>query len=232
MGNFNQFWSLAVEEQFYLFWPWLLIFIPIKYVEKFIIVTIALSILSKLLLYHYTSNWMACSYYTICCMHALGLGALFAYWNIFRKNVISFFLKPYWILISIIIYLTIHYIAVFKNWGLEKNAIDAFLYAVMAVIIINYAAQNKFTGFSKSILENKFIVYSGKISYGLYIFHLFIPDFFREQIMFKTGIFIGNKYILFIIYYLITFTIAHLSWKLIETPINNLKRHFPYLETK
>jgi peptidoglycan/LPS O-acetylase OafA/YrhL len=165
-------------------------------------------------------------------MHALGLGTLFAYWAIFRKDVIYFFLKPYLILVAIVLYLTIHYTATLKNWDLEKNTIDAFLYAIMAVIIVNYAAQSKFIGVFKSILENKFIVYSGKISYGLYIFHLFIPDFFREHIAPKIGIEIANKYILFVIYYIITFAMAHISWRLIESPINNLKRYFPYQKSK
>jgi peptidoglycan/LPS O-acetylase OafA/YrhL len=232
MGNLNHFWSLAVEEQFYLFWPWLLIFIPTKHTGKLIVIIIALSVLSKFLLIKYTGNWMACSYYTFCCVNTLGLGALFAYWNIFKKNRISFFLNPYWIVISMSLYFIIHYAASLKNWDIEKNSTDTFLYAVMAVMLVNYAVNNKFAGIFKQILENRFVVYSGKISYGLYIFHLFIPDFIKEFLCPKIGIEINNKYVLFVIYYAVAFIIAHISWKLIESPINNLKKHFPYLRVQ
>ncbi len=28
-------WTLAVEEQFYIIWPWIILFIPTKYLSKY-----------------------------------------------------------------------------------------------------------------------------------------------------------------------------------------------------
>ena len=175
---------------------------------------------------------MANSYFTPCCMHALGIGGLFAYWNIFRKNVISFFTKFYWVVLSVVLYFAFHYISFFENWDWEKVTIDDFLFACMSVLIINYAAHNKFKSVFQYILENKFVVYSGKISYGLYVFHLFIPGFFWDHLSPLIGLNTSNKYTTFVVFYLTTFIMAHISWKLMENPINNLKRYFPYIKEK
>ena len=233
VGDFNHFWSLAVEEQFYLFWPWLIILIPTKYSEKIIIGLISLSILTKLYLFiYFPDKWMADSYFTLSCMHALGIGALISYWNIHRKNIVSYFSKFSWVFASVVIYFSIHYFSYFYKIDWLRAIFDDILFALMSALIINYASQNKFTGILKYILENKFVVYSGKISYGLYIFHLFVPNFFWSYLSPKIGLNVSSKYTAFIVFYLVTFLMAHISWKLMENPINNLKKYFPYLKGK
>jgi peptidoglycan/LPS O-acetylase OafA/YrhL len=231
VGDFNHFWSLAVEEQFYMFWPWVIILIPTKYSEKIILGLIALSIITKIYIYvNYPDKWMANSYFTLSCMHALGIGALISYWSIYRKNMIAVFSEFSWVYASLIIYFSMHYIAYYNGITWYNETLDNLFFAVMSGIIINYAAQNKYEGISKKILENKFVVYSGKISYGLYVFHLFIPAFFWEWLSPKIGLQITNKYTAFIVFYFVTFAMAHISWKLMENPINNLKKNFPYLK--
>jgi peptidoglycan/LPS O-acetylase OafA/YrhL len=231
VGDFNHFWSLAVEEQFYLFWPWLIVLMPTKYSEKIIVGLIGLSVLTKIyLLIYFPGNWMANSYFTLSCMHALGIGALISYWNIYRKNIISYFSKFSWVFTSVVVYFSIHYFNFFYKVNWFHAIFDDVLFALMSAFIINYASQNKFTGILKYILENKFVVYSGKISYGIYILHLFMPDLFWGYLSRKIGLDITNKYTAFVALYLLTFLVAHVSWKLMESPINNLKRYFPYLK--
>lgn len=231
VGDFNHFWSLAVEEQFYLFWPWLIILLPSKHTEKIIVALIFISVVTKFYIFaKYPDKWMANSYFTLSCMHALGIGALIAYWNIYRKDIIAKITEFSWVYASVIIYFSLHYIAYFNklNWYIET--LDNVFFAVMSALIINYAAQNKFEGVMKKILENKFVLYSGKISYGLYVFHLFVPAFFWEWFSAKIGMQVTNKYTAFIVFYFITFAMAHISWRVMEKPLNDLKSKFPYLK--
>ncbi len=230
LPDFNHFWSLAVEEQFYVFWPLLLLFTKGR-TFIVIVVTIVFSLISKSYIYFALDNWRANSYFTLCCMHALGLGSLLAYLDIYYKRFIENLKRPIWLYLSGAIYLCLLVIQTVLNFDWYKQIFDEFLFAVFSALIIIRASASGFHGLSKLLLENKFVCYSGKISYGLYIYHLFIPPlvyWIVPDVISFNHQFAFSKYLLFFIYYLLTFAVAHLSFVCLEKPINHLKRKFPY----
>lgn len=227
LGDFNHFWSLAVEEQFYLFWPFVILFTKPKWLPKVIISTIILSILSKWYIHMFIHNWMAASYFTISCMHALGLGALIAWISIHRESWIEKFSSAKYVWGAILCYLILVYLQHAFNLVWFTVIFDDFCFAIMASSVLMRASINGFQGPIKTILENRFIVYSGKISYGIYILHLFIPTLYK-YLANMLNIPAINNYLLFICLYFLCFGIAHLSWIVFEKPINRFKIHFPY----
>lgn len=231
VGDFNHFWSLAVEEQFYIFWPFLVLFIKPKRTFLAIILTIVLSLVTRVILYFMVDGWMATSYFTLSCMHALGLGALIAYVKLYKPKIEGSLAKRIWLYVAAGLYVVSLSFQNILDLRWYKEILDDFLFAILALFIILRASNNGFTGLAKVVLENKFIVYSGKISYGLYVFHLFIPAL-MYVILPRIGVSISNKYIFFIASYMLTFCVASLSWKLIEAPINKLKNKVPYLKNK
>jgi peptidoglycan/LPS O-acetylase OafA/YrhL len=70
------------------------------------------------------------------------------------------------------------------------------------------------------ILKNRFVVYTGTISYGLYLLHK-IPFDFGATMHFDKYPFVAAP-----ILFAATYGIAALSWNFLEKPFLNLKRFF------
>jgi len=83
-GALSHLWSLSVEEQFYLIWPAIIFFVPIKHLKNLLLITIVFAVLFR--------------YYTITPINSMGgilmpgsldsfsLGALLAYGRLFSPN--------------------------------------------------------------------------------------------------------------------------------------------------
>jgi peptidoglycan/LPS O-acetylase OafA/YrhL len=124
---------------------------------------------------------------------------------------------------------------------------NRFLFAVFSMKIIDGAIIGYKNNFGK-FLENRTILYLGKISYGIYLWHLLIPVLFwrffnavygRLNVAFPSffinhqqGItlfdkIIGSDAVCFVIYSALTITAATISWNLIEKPFSKLKSLVP-----
>lgn len=76
--NFAHFWTLSVEEQFYIFWPWLVLFAPRKRLIPVICVVISLGPLYRLYAVANELNEVATYCLTFSALDTLGLGSLLA----------------------------------------------------------------------------------------------------------------------------------------------------------
>jgi peptidoglycan/LPS O-acetylase OafA/YrhL len=89
-------------------------------------------------------------------------------------------------------------------------------------------ASRGFVGPFGRLLELRPIVYLGKISYGIYIYHFLVPLAFAEVARRMGFGYENSGFVNFLVTAIVTFGIAALSWHLFERPINGLKRHFRY----
>ncbi len=224
----SHFWTLAVEEQFYLIWPWVMLLVPSKHLLKIIIVTISIGPLFRFLCIQFGVNNGVREYIlTFACLDSLGMGALLAFYTYNQDNfkqhkrlLCSF---GFWVCGSLWVTLNIIYL---PNLNMITVVLENTITSGLLVWLINRAGQG-FSGVMGTILELKPLVYLGKISYGIYIYHLLVA--YVISAMFPhIDLTYQTVFIQFVFNTVATLVVAMLSWHLIEKPINDKKRYFGY----
>ena len=235
IGDFNHLWSLAIEEQFYLLWPILIFIIPKNKILKLIIYAIVIAFISRLvcsvLFRQNIIHWMWGAYFTLNLVLPLALGALLAlikhqtqYQNVYQKLK-----NPILLYASLVIYFALYYVLDVKyHVPYYRELFDEYLFAILCFFIILRASNNGFTYIGKFILEHDIVTFTGKISYGLYLYHLFVLGLFWKYLVPTFGLAVSSKPMAWFIYFVIAYLIAIPSYYIIEQPLNELKKYFKY----
>lgn len=229
----SHFWSLAVEEQFYLIWPACVFFIPRRLLWKVVILLIVAAPLFRILIATLYPDHRMVDILPISCFDSLGIGALLAC-AMRAKNgcQLASRLSRIMLMVGVPGFLITFYC--FRNNIIPNLTGEIFqTFLVMFYGWLVYGTVNGFQGIGK-ILELPPMVYLGRISYGIYIFHYLAPWFIwwlLAHLHFSESEAIGIlKNRLFYMGSLVILTLAAstLSWFLIESPINKYKQYFPY----
>jgi peptidoglycan/LPS O-acetylase OafA/YrhL len=218
------FWSLAVEEQFYIIWPVLILFTPRKYLFQLIITLIISGPLFRLAGLFFDMNSIALDTLIFSSADSLGMGALLAYANYKQVVKARLVVLGGWMVLTVMIaYFTDVFIFNDQvNWVLRDT-----VRALAFVWLIDRVGRG-FRGVVGRVLEFKPVVYLGKISYGVYVYHLFMP-IVLDSILNYLGMSLPESEAgQFILLVLATLAVAIPSWHLFEKPINNLKKSFDY----
>jgi len=240
IGPSGIFWTLAVEEQFYLVWPLLVLFVPRRWLIPTLLALISLAPAFRLFAsitepQDLTGSLFTSATFPLAALDSLGMGALLAVLS--HDDPVGDRLRR-WLNrgalpiggIAILGLLGFSYYGI--NVGTEAFVLDETALALVLSWLVASAAWG-FRGPAGRLLEWRPITYLGKISYGIYVFHAFVPVALiwvaqRLGGTYSDAASPGNL----ILVSLITFAVAALSWRLFERPINDLKRHFPYRDDR
>jgi peptidoglycan/LPS O-acetylase OafA/YrhL len=230
----NHLWSLCVEEQFYLFWPLLVLFVPPRRIRGVAVGLITASIAYKTIGGFAGLSWEATNFVLIGCLDSLGMGALLAIlWHelgpaaaAVRRFVRCCLVVGTPLLIALQAFKFSVGLVASKRTPAYALLID-FASSLCFVPLIDLAARNTRTLLG-SLLSLNPVRFIGKISYGVYLYHFFLvalmPSLLRAAGL--TPLMPGVA--MFTLYTLITVGVATLSFYAIERPINAWKRYFPY----
>ncbi len=241
LGAIDHLWSLAVEEQYYLFFPFLIFFIPDRLVLPMLFSLIGLSIGLRTVLFVTHTTWMAQFVLMPTCLDAFGMGGFLAWLLVHRRERFEQLVRNNGLLLlsavlyGLNLYLLTH-LTPARN--VATDIADRFFTSVFCFFLIGRAVTG-FGGPVKWLLEHRISQYLGQISYGLYLFHNLVFNYYHTQptyitlkIWHKVGQYLPGLTELpgmrLAYFYAFTVLVAALSWRFIEKPINGLKDRFSY----
>ena len=204
----GHFWSLAVEEQFYLVWPFVVLLVRRRFLRPLMFAFIASAVgfraIGKIV-FHLNPTINAL---TIAQLDSLSCGGVLPLGNPFDKKMLrrlGTYLSPL---------LAVELIAAYLSIGLKIRWMSLeLLCALCSAALVSYAADGM-SGLAGRFLSSGVMTSLGRVSYGLYVYHM--PIY----------VLVGNRALAV----LLTIAVAFASWYVIERPINSLKRHFEYGE--
>ncbi|QKK24646.1 acyltransferase family protein [Rhizobium hidalgonense] len=232
-GPAYPWWSLAVEEQFYLFWAPAVIFLRPRAWKAVLVGSIALAI-----------GWRAFAWFadlgqanvlvTLGNLDALGAGAAVAIITSSDRGPVA---ASRWfsvVMVSGIVGFCIlawaEYnfgLVAFRSSFLGKVVCDVPVYLVAASLIFFLASGR--ADIAAKVLDNPVLTYLGRRSYGAYVYHLVVsytflyyvtPRYIEPLLGIKLGLYGPVE---FCVFAPITIAIAALSYRYIEKPIFRLR---------
>ena len=175
--TFGHFWSLAVEEQFYLVWPFLILFLPRKWLAPVLTALVFAAPLTRYVLLEQTGSFLAAKVHTLSCLDALGLGGLMAVMAIDYTRSFDRLIKQRWIGPTVLILALGLIVVPYLQERFELYYVTLRLMASCVFCWVLMQVVYGKAGWWTRILENRFLVMGGKLSYSAYLLHNFVPGF-------------------------------------------------------
>ena len=211
----GHFWSLAVEEQFYLFWPLLVVVIGRRGIIPASVGLIGIAIAARTAGFHRHLLFSRCD--------ALAAGAILASLTANRQALLR---RPHLLIgfaaIAVGSLVTLAAYARFVDGSIIHQ--DALLTFVTPMLFGGLGLVICFQGHPRlSVLRNRLLCYVGTISYGIYVYHWLIYLILDRAMP-------GSSRTLWMtaLKLALSLLVAVLSWNLIEQPFLNLKNRFGY----
>ncbi len=214
----SPYWSLSVEEQFYIVWPLFILLIrPGRDLLYFLWATILVGMLAR---YFLVYKGHGVGVYMITCVDTFAWGALLAYYmRVGYAWKVSQWVRSLWFpLLILFVFLCLK----FTDDDLVKQIFFRTLASMLSFAFI-FSALNQGL-FVSSFLNFRALRAIGKVSYGIYLYHMLAVDlFYQVANRLHIGLPSDPYHVLGL---LILLVVSFVSYYLIEKPVQSLKRYF------
>lgn len=218
------YWSIGVEEQFYLFWPWLVKLKRNNILRATIILIIIFFVVKSGLWIFAGNKYILYRFMNISRFHCMLIGSTGAMiYSEGNSRIINFFINP---IIQITVW--IFFVLIFTGALNLPAPIISEVFSVLSLLII----LGQITNTKKHInLENNVLDFVGKISYGIYVIHPIVIVIFAFIFRSLDLPIIIKFPIVFLSIISSTILLAYLSYRFYEKPFLKLKSAYTVVES-
>ncbi len=235
-AGFTHFWSLAVEEQFYLVWPAVVLLLNRRALMSTCAALIVAALVIRLFRVATHCDPQMTYYFTPCRMDALATGALLALAAHGPAGITSLARPARWIALASALLLLAIFVSNRATFSLLNPRVQTIGYSLLAAffgagLVLSVTAPS--ASLLGRALNNTTLRFFGKYSYGLYVLHGLLHPWIEKRLPFKTFSANLHSFYLGLLAYAaigtgISLAGALLSWHLYEKHFLKLKRFFEY----
>lgn len=222
----SHLWSICVQEQFYLFWPLLILFLPRRWMLPAIFSVAMIGIGFRISCVVFSMPAIARWVLPFGSLDSLAAGAALGWCGgRLRAN------RAGWLFAAIC--LSMLTLAAVLRAGdptrLRSVLVEPLEAGAFAVLVARTVAG--FDGGIGRFLSLPGLVFAGRISYGLYIYHALVAIVFNRWLPSPLRFMITDPSLRLMVFGMGTVAVAALSWRLLEQPISRFrsKRASPVL---
>ena len=225
-GVVSHLWSLAVQEQFYLVWPFILLLAPRRFLFLTIIGFALIAPLFRLWCIWNEASLLTRWMLPFGCLDALAIGSLAGYINkTWEPERLQRCIKSKFATGLAWAILVIAYFLRDLSYSNPFSVIVETLESISLAVFLSRAIEG-FSGYLGKFLANRVLVSMGKMSYGIYLYHITIivltKSFFQQWL----GQSLMASYAQAAFLCVITWGIAAISWFGLEEPMSHLRKYF------
>lgn len=220
----NHFWSLAIQQQFYLIWPFVIWFLPRKWLVPAMVLFTAVGPMTRMFhddflpwfAWPQVLTWSAFDYF--------GVGGLLAL-AVHRGMSLESPALRWLAAVGLAGYLGIFWS---HELGGRTFGFRPFQQTLLSVALCGFIAAGSvgFSGIVQKVLEHPVLQRVGQVSYGIYLFHNLAPlvtgklFWFLWNGSFETGI---GALFRVAIFAAVTWGLTMASWRWIEQPLQGVR---------
>lgn len=223
---FSHFWSICIEEHFYLIWPFIIAFVPLKRLLWVFGAIIVVSISFRMFVFHsYEDSGLTLYLHTLSRIDMLVIGAIGGYF--YAQKAFTFNLNRYlryFLLLLLLVSFAANHIES-TSYLLGAGFKKYYFILLIAILLLDFSFNPAFKHLLK---ENSIIHYFGKISYGIYMYNNILILAVIKKIMWTYEI--TNLWFFISICIVLSLLIPIISYELFEKHFLKIGRKFRVLK--